>query len=103
MKKPLSIVWFKKDLRLHDHRPLARAVAEGPCLPLYIVEPDLWAQPCHSPRQWNFARECLVELNGDLVSRGASLCVMTGDALAILQSLHDRYGIASLWSHHDDQ
>ena len=37
MKKLLSIVWFKKDLRVHDHRPLARAAAQGPCLPLYIV------------------------------------------------------------------
>ncbi|NBR12634.1 MAG: deoxyribodipyrimidine photolyase, partial [Alphaproteobacteria bacterium] len=101
MKKPLSIVWFKKDLRIHDHRPLARAAAQGPCLPLYIVEPELWSQPDQSPRQWLFAQECLTSLNIDLSQLGQPLCVFTGDALSIFQSLHQRHGIASLWSHQE--
>lgn len=101
MKKPLSIVWFKKDLRVHDHRPLARAAAQGPCLPLYIVEPELWSQPDQSPRQWLFAQECLTSLNVDLSQLGQPLCVFTGDALSIFQSLHQRHGIASLWSHQE--
>ena len=101
MKKPLSIVWFKKDLRIHDHRPLARAVAQGSCLPLYIVEPELWAQKDHSARQWSFARECLMSLNDDLTKSGQPLCILKGDALSIFQSLNDRHGIASLWSHQE--
>ena len=101
MKKPLSVVWFKKDLRVYDHRPLARAVAEGPCLPLYIVEPELWALPDHAPRQWEFARECLIDLNEDLTQRGQPLCILKGDALSIFQSLHERFGISSLWSHQE--
>jgi len=39
------VVWFKRDLRLHDHTPLAEAAREGPVLCLYVVEPGLWAQP----------------------------------------------------------
>jgi deoxyribodipyrimidine photo-lyase len=101
MKTPLSIVWFKKDLRIHDHRPLARAVTQGSCLPLYIVEPELWSQKDHSARQWNFARECLMSLHDDLARCGQPLCILKGDALSIFQSLHERYGIASLWSHQE--
>ena len=101
MKTPLSIVWFKKDLRIHDHRPLARAVTHGSCLPLYIVEPELWSQKDHSARQWNFARECLMSLSDDLAECGQPLCILKGDALSIFQSLHERYGIASLWSHQE--
>jgi deoxyribodipyrimidine photo-lyase len=55
MSRPLNIVWFKRDLRITDHRPLAEAAKLGPVLPLYIVEPDLWAQPDSSARQWAFA------------------------------------------------
>ena len=36
----ITIVWFKRDLRIHDHVPLAEAARTGPVLPLYIVEPD---------------------------------------------------------------
>ena len=41
----LHIVWFKRDLRAHDHDPFAEAAAMGPVLPLYIVEPGLWREP----------------------------------------------------------
>ncbi|HBP78091.1 MAG TPA: hypothetical protein DD685_04185, partial [Halomonas sp.] len=32
---PLQVVWFKRDLRIHDHAPLANAAAAGPVLPLF--------------------------------------------------------------------
>ena len=35
----LSVVWFKRDLRVHDHAALAAAAAQGPVLCLYVVEP----------------------------------------------------------------
>ena len=38
----LQLVWFKRDLRLVDHRPLAEAMVLGDVLPLYIVEPEFW-------------------------------------------------------------
>ena len=41
-KKPIvNIVWFKKDLRSSDHKPLSEAASnEYPGLPLYVFEPD---------------------------------------------------------------
>jgi deoxyribodipyrimidine photo-lyase len=37
-----SVVWFKRDLRLHDHAALNHALAAGLVLCLYIIEPSLW-------------------------------------------------------------
>ena len=101
MTHPLHVVWFKRDLRVADHRPLAEALTLGPVLPLYIVEPDLWAQPDASGRQWAFAAESLAELQNALAALGQPLCVMVGDAVAILQEIHKSHGIASLWSHEE--
>ncbi|MDE1916881.1 MAG: deoxyribodipyrimidine photo-lyase [Sphingomonadales bacterium] len=98
---PLNIVWFKRDLRLVDHRPLIHALRAGPILPLYIAEPELWAQPDASARQWAFAAESLARLQEDLAALGQPLCVMTGDAVAIFADLHRRFGIAALWSHEE--
>ena len=35
-----SVVWFKRDLRLHDHAALVDAAAHGPLLCLYLIEPS---------------------------------------------------------------
>lgn len=39
MSDPVQIVWFKRDLRVRDHRPLTTAARRGPVLPLYVAEP----------------------------------------------------------------
>ena len=101
MSEALNIVWFKRDLRVDDHRPLAMAAKLGPVLPLYIVEPDFWAQPDASARQWAFVAESLGELRSDLADLGQPLCIMVGDAVTILRDIHQRHGIARLWSHEE--
>ena len=101
MNPPLQVVWFKRDLRVEDHRPLALAAQAGPVLPLYIVEPGLWAQPDASGRQWAFAAECLEALAARLDPLGQPLCVEVGEALDVLGRIHDRFGIATLWSHEE--
>ena len=70
MTQPLNIVWFKRDLRVEDHQPLVLAAQAGPVLPLYIVEPDVWAQPDASGRQWAFAAESLSDLQSNLTRLG---------------------------------
>jgi deoxyribodipyrimidine photo-lyase len=97
----MQVVWFKRDLRLADHRPLAQAVERGAVLPLYIAEPQLWAQADASGRQWEFAAQSLRELQSDLARLGQPLCVMVGDAVEILQHIHHRHGISALWSHEE--
>ncbi len=103
MTQPLNVVWFKRDLRIADHRPLTQAAmaGTGPVLPLYIVEPDLWAQPDTSARQWEFAAESLGELQVVLAGLGQPLCVVLGEAVATLDRLHRLHGIAALWSHEE--
>ena len=101
MTGPLHIVWFKRDLRAADHLPLAMAAARGAVLPLFIAELGFWSQPDASARQWAFAAECLAELRAALASLGQPLCIMTGDAVSVLQSLHRDHGIAGLWSHQE--
>lgn len=101
MKRPLQVVWFKRDLRIEDHRPLAHAAARGAVLPLYIAEPGLWAQDDASARQWAFAAESLAELQAALGALGQPLCVVRGEAVAVLRKIHERHGIAALWSHEE--
>ena len=46
MGTPITVVWLKRDLRLHDHAALNAAIAAGyPVVLLYVVEPDYWSLP----------------------------------------------------------
>ncbi len=91
-------LWFKRDLRVMDHPAFAHAAALGPVLPLYIVEPDLWAEPDMSGRQFAFLRESVADLNAAL---GGALVLRVGAAVDILEDLRLRHGITHLVSHEE--
>ena len=97
----VQIVWFKRDLRCWDHRPLATAAARGPVLPVYVVEPGLWRQPDRSGRQAQFIAGCLQALDADLRRRGAALNVLRGEMLEVLAGLRQRYGNFELNAHEE--
>ncbi|WP_310475941.1 deoxyribodipyrimidine photo-lyase [Sandarakinorhabdus sp.] len=98
----MEIVWFKRDLRVHDHAPLAAACTSGrPVLPLYIVEPELWQQPDASGRQFEFLCESLADLDRSLTARGGRLVVRVGDACQVLHDLHAAHGITAIHAHEE--
>jgi deoxyribodipyrimidine photo-lyase len=83
----VQIVWYKRDLRVRDHEPLTRAAARGPVLPIYVVEPELWAQPDAAAQHWEYIATSLRELRDSLDSLGAPLLVRTGDMVSVLNRL----------------
>jgi len=93
------LVWFKRDLRVHDHPALAAAGAH--ILPVYIVEPEQWAQPEASGRQWAFTVECLHSLRDDLASLGQPLILRFGEAVTELGRLCSRHQITRMISHEE--
>lgn len=98
----ITLVWFKRDLRLHDHAALTAALAAGhPVVPLYILEPELWQEPALSGRQFAFLGECLDDLDRQLQNFGSRLVRRSGDAVQVLADLHARHGIAAIHAHEE--
>lgn len=98
---PLQLVWFKRDLRVHDHEPLARAARRGPVHCLYVIEPALLQAPDSSAQHLAFVLESLRELDRDLRQHGLWLDVQVGDVIDVLATLRARHAIAMLWSHQE--
>ncbi|MFO0299761.1 MAG: deoxyribodipyrimidine photo-lyase [Pseudomonadota bacterium] len=73
-----ALVWFKRDLRLADHAPLAAAAACDEALALYVVEPEWLASPEFDPQHLAFALACLEPLRDALALRGLPLLVRHG-------------------------
>ena len=96
-----TVVWFKRDLRVHDHAPLAHAAAHGPVLCLYVLEPSLWAQPDSALQHYQFLRESLRDLAQQLRSCGARLQLAVGEVPEVLARLHALQPFARLVSHEE--
>jgi len=83
----VAVVWFKRDLRLHDHAALAAAACEGRVLPLFIQEPDLLHGDEIDAATIEFAVACAAELDRRLRDLGGRLIVRQGEAVEVLDRL----------------
>ena len=98
----IELVWFKRDLRVHDHLPLLEASARGgSILPLYIIEPSLHKSPDFDPCHYAFIEDSLRELRINLAALGQPLVVRVGEVVDILQQIHQTHQIRCLWSHEE--
>ena len=98
----MNVVWFKRDLRLADHAPLAAAIERGePMLLLYIVEPTLLRDPHYRGRHWHFIAQSLQAMNDELAMLGAQIQVLEGEPVSLLNRLHQSQPICHLYSHEE--
>lgn len=100
-KRDIALVWFKRDLRVWDHQPLAAAASQGAVLPIYIVEPDFWTLPDAAARHWRFVADCLTDLQTALANLGQPLMICKGEAVTVLQTLVRSYNVTGLFSHEE--
>jgi deoxyribodipyrimidine photo-lyase len=96
-----ALVWFKRDLRVHDHAPLVHAASRGPVLCLYVVEPSLWAQPDYALQHYLFLKESLQDLARQLRHCGAQLHLAVGEVTEVLARLHAAAPFDALLSHEE--
>ncbi|HEV8051001.1 MAG TPA: deoxyribodipyrimidine photo-lyase [Parachlamydiaceae bacterium] len=84
---PLTIVWFRQDLRIEDHPPLLAACQRGAVLPVYISGADgegRWDLGGASKWWLHHSLESLIK---DLNSIGLTLVIRRGSALEVLKQL----------------
>ena len=96
-----QVVWFKRDLRVWDHRPLFEAAQRGPVIPLYVIEPEVIHAPDFSKRHWSWICGALRDLSVSLAALGQPLIVRQGDVVEVLQELLGACAIDHLWAHEE--
>jgi deoxyribodipyrimidine photo-lyase len=102
MKKPITVVWLKRDLRLDDHAPLKKAAELGlPTLIFYAWEPSLLSAPNYSNRHWNFIAESLSEMKTELQRFDLVLLQVYSEVIDLLKSIGEKYEIKYLVSHEE--
>lgn len=86
---PLSLVWLRRDLRLHDHHPLAQALGcNGSVQPVFVLDTEIlkrFSNP--EDRRLSFLARALCRLHETLRQRGGGLLLLHGDARQVIPKL----------------
>ncbi len=96
-----QVIWFRRDLRIGDHRPLLEASKRGKCVCLFVYEPEIVAAADFDASHLDFINESLAALDTGLRALGGHLTVRVGHMSEVLDALHHEVGIAALWSHRE--
>jgi deoxyribodipyrimidine photo-lyase len=81
-----SVLWFRRDLRLIDHPALAAALAEGPVLPVYVIDP--FFERTSARRRAVLAR--MIDALG--ATTGGALVVRHGDPVEVIPAVAAEIG-----------
>ncbi|MCC7467108.1 MAG: deoxyribodipyrimidine photo-lyase [Saprospiraceae bacterium] len=103
MTTPVSIFWFRRDLRLHDNAGLYHALKSGlPVLPIFIFDEHILDDL--SDRQdarVTFIHRSLQHLKEELEALGSTLWVFKGRPDEVWTQLLDKLPVGAVYTNHD--
>ena len=97
----MNVVWFKRDLRIRDHLPLHEASRRGPCICLYVYEPEIIESDEFDASHLDFINQALKDLSSQLGGLGGKLIYRVGRMPNVLDELHRTHGVEALFSHEE--
>ena len=103
MSEPISIFWFRRDLRLHDNAGLYHALRGGrPVLPVFVFDTNILnSLEEKRDQRVHFIRNALCGLQENLVKSGSSLQVLHGTPLDSFRQLTRNHNIAAVYTNTD--
>ncbi len=103
MDKPISIVWLRRDLRLHDNAALYRALKEKTAvLPLFIFDRHILDElEDRSDARVSFIHGVLTEIKQELQERGSDLLVYYGKPEEVWPEILTTYQVEAVYTNRD--
>ena len=91
-----SILWLRRDLRMHDHPALAAARRADRMIPVFCFDDGLLGGRHASGPRTQFLLECLAEVGDALRTRGSRLFVRHGSPSREIAQLAREFGAESV-------
>jgi len=103
MSQPISIFWFRRDLRLTDNAGLYNALRSGrPVLPVFIFDTHILdGLEQKQDRRVHFIHNALARLQENLKECGSTLYVLHNTPQAAFKKLVEEFNISAVFTNHD--
>lgn len=100
--RQVDVLWFKRDVRCHDHAPWHHAIRNGrPLLLLFLFEPSATELKDWDIRHWRFQWEGLEDLQKNLKPFQHRLHIAFAEAEEAFTSISRQLEIHTVWSHQE--
>ena len=101
--QPVTIFWFRRDLRLDDNAGLYHALRSGdPVVPIFIFDTNILEQlEDKADARVEFIHHALASMEEKLGGMGSFLEVHHGRPLDVYQELTSRYRVSCVFTNHD--
>jgi deoxyribodipyrimidine photo-lyase len=101
--QPVSLFWFRRDLRTDDNRGLYHALSSGnPVLPVFILDTEILGKlEDKDDRRVTFILSALEALNMKLAAAGSSLNIFHGTPEEAFRRLIDRFAVKEVYTNGD--
>ena len=103
MKQPVTIFWFRRDLRLNDNVGLYEALkGDHTVLPIFIFDSDILEKLPEDDARVTFIHETLQNIQSTLKEEhNSSIAMFHGKPIDIFKHLVDSYDIGAVYTNHD--
>lgn len=103
MPAPVSIFWFRRDLRLHDNAGLYHALKSGyPVVPVFIFDTDILDElEDRKDRRLVFIHNTLENIQDRLKEQESTLHILHATPLAAFRKLLEAYDVKAVYTNHD--
>lgn len=99
---PVSIFWFRRDLRIDDNPGLLHTLKSGqPVVPIFIYDKDILSELRREDARVSFIHAAIFDLNTELKKFGAKLFVYHGKPLEIFKQLLAQHNIFKVFTNED--
>ena len=75
MSQNYQLIWFRQDLRIHDHAALWHATQAGPCIAIVILSPKQWELHDDAPIKIDFYLRQIQKLQQELATLNIPLII----------------------------
>ncbi|MDA9069367.1 DNA photolyase family protein [Algibacter sp.] len=103
MKQPVTVFWFRRDLRLDDNVGLHEALkGDHAVLPIFIFDSDILEKLPEDDARVTFIHDTLQDIQSTLKEEHkSSIAMFHGKPIDIFKHLVDSYDIGSVYTNHD--
>jgi len=103
MKQPVTIFWFRRDLRLNDNVGLYEALrGDHTVLPIFIFDSDILEKLPEDDARVTFIHDTLQNIQSTLKEEhNSSIAMFHGKPIDIFKHLVDSYDIGAVYTNHD--
>ncbi|MCK0136874.1 deoxyribodipyrimidine photo-lyase [Arenibacter sp. S6351L] len=101
-QSPISIFWFRRDLRIEDNTALAEALGKDiTVLPIFIYDRLILNELPEDDARVNFIHQTIFKIKETLKNHGSDILCLDGEPVSIWKDLISKFNIVAVYTNRD--